>query len=370
MFEAIDVTTCDILYIDSQIQKNLRDKITSIPDLERDLECMLWILANNDSSTEQIKAKYEADILRKRIKDLEGGFELALYLFRTCNLIAEYRQLLQDTKQNSFVFCATSISSEKITRKKQVIFDFLRIAQEYIDLENFSLKPHVTCKNCMSSNFKATEEEGIYVCEKCGMQIETGEGGPSFKDTDRVNMAARYTYSTRGHFIDAMNRLEGKENTTIPPEIFNILKTEIKNHQILQSEIEKALLYQFMNEQKLGAFYENINYIHASITHISPPDIAVFRSELIEMNDQIDEVYQDIKDPDRINTQNVDFKLYKLLQLVGYKCKREDFFFLRTFSKEREHHDKWREIIEELDEKYPHAKTSKGLKRWRYIGTF
>ena len=87
------------------------------------------------------------------------------------------------------------------------------------------------------------------------------------------------------------------------------------------------------------------------------------------MFDQTEEAYKEVKDFDRMNSLNVNWKLYKLLQLLDYPCKKDDFFCLKTPTKQGEHEEKWEEMIYLLQEKYPDAKTSKGKKRWRYIQT-
>jgi hypothetical protein len=367
--QKIDVSSCDILFVDSQIQAKLRQKMSSIEELQNDLGTLLWILNNVDNESEKIRAEYEVNVMRRRIKDIEGGFELAQYLIKTSALLAEYRKILKETR-SSFVMKENVVSYEKTMKKQQIIFDYLRIARNYIDLDNFNHKPQLLCQVCLSNNFVPTEDESIYVCEICGCQIILGEEGPSFKDTDRVNMAPRYTYTTRGHFIDCMNHFEGKENVIIEQSILNILSEEMRKHSLTSETARKDQIYNFMTDLRLGAYYENINNIFAQLTNTPPPDISQYRAELIEMNDQIDEIYKDLKEPERVNAQNVEFKLYKLLQLVGYPCRREDFFFLRTFTKEREHHEKWRELVAELQMRYPKIKASTGKSRWRYIGTF
>ena len=119
----------------------------------------------------------------------------------------------------------------------------------------------------------------------------------------------------------------------------------------------------------MSDYYADINLIYFMITGVNPPDITSYRGELLEMHDQLEEAYQEVKDDDRMNSLNVNWKLYKLLQLLDYLCKKDDFFCLKTPAKQGEHEQKWSDMIEYLQHKYPTAITSFGKKRWRHIRT-
>ena len=124
-----------------------------------------------------------------------------------------------------------------------------------------------------------------------------------------------------------------------------------------------------MTEKKLSDYYADINLIYFKITTKNPPDITEYRTELLEMHDQLEEAYMEVKDEERLNSLNVNWKLYKLLQLLGYECKKDDFFCLKTPTKQGEHEQKWFDMIEYLKKKYPNAVTSYGAKRWRHVRT-
>jgi len=113
--------------------------------------------------------------------------------------------------------------------------------------------------------------------------------------------------------------------------------------------------------------YADINLIHFLITGEKPPDITRYRNELFEYIDQVDEAYEKVKDPIKINSLNVNWKLYKLLQILDYPCRRDDFFCLKTPSKQKEHEETWYNMIEYLSKKYPGARTPNGKPRWRHI---
>jgi hypothetical protein len=372
IMDKIDIHSCDILYIDNLIKTKIRSKIRSLPELQKDLITLQWVICNSSENVDKIQAKTESDILRRSIQDIEGGFELSLYLLKTTDLLLEYRKLSTETTDNSFVKIkkeTTTENVEKNIRKNQIVLEFIRIAKNYIDLENFQQNPKkIVCDQCHNSSFVQTTEETILVC-KCGNQIEIIDDSPSFKDSERVNMSSRYTYTCRGHFNEAMNRFEGKQKTEIDSSVIQILKNEMYLHGLTEKTVTKDHIYMFLSEKKLNEYYADINLIYFLITEINPPDITEYRTELLEMLDQTEEAYREVKEFDRMNSLNVNWKLYKLLQLLDFPCKKDDFFCLKTPTKQGEHEEKWRDMVDYLSHKYPNTMTSKGKRRWRHIRT-
>ncbi|HMP28149.1 MAG TPA: hypothetical protein PKD85_01030 [Saprospiraceae bacterium] len=370
--EKIDTSVYDILYIDEQIKALLKSRVSTLDDMQKNLSQLLWIVSNGIDNVDKINAKTETAILRRTIKDVEGGFDLGLYLLKTTDLLNEYKELVAQTRSVSFVQIKAPKDDEKNHKKAEIKATFLRIAKDYIPLENFVQKPSsARCEFCHGQDFQQGEIEHVLICNKCGVQMEILDDAPTFKDSERVNMSARYTYTCKGHFIEAMNRFEGKQNTEIPISVIEILKTELALHGLNvkynKNNITKDHIYMFLREKSLSEYYADINLIYFLITEINPPDITEYRSELLEMLEQLEEAYKSVKESTRTNSLNVNWKLYKLLQLIDYPCQKDDFFCLKTPTKEGEHEEKWYEMIEYLKSRYPDYKTSKGRPRWRHI---
>lgn len=353
----------DILHIDAHIRDMLRKKISTIPELQKDLKTLAWIVNNSDDPLDRIQAKTDISILRRRIQDIENSFEYGFYILRTRDILEEYIEIHSKTKSRSFVSIGTVVDEKSIARKNSLIANYIRIAREYVEIDTFVSRSSKLVCTCGSTEFEQDLDEAIYTCKGCGNTLELLDDSPTYKDTDRVNMASRYQYTCRGHFIEAMNKYEGKQNTTIPAGVISLLKREMKNHNLTTETTAKDHLYMFLSEKKLSAHYEDINLIYFIITEIEPPNITEYRSRLLELFDQQEEAYTEVKDPERTNSLNVNYKLYKLLQLIGYPCQKDDFYILRTRTKLEEHDEKWREIIEILRKKYPDQKV------WRFIGT-
>lgn len=367
--EKLNMETSDITFIDSQIKERLSSKIETISELQEELLRMEWIEANGIDELDKSNARLQTIDIRKKIQDIELGAELGLYMFRSSQLIESYKELEGQLKKNSFVIRATR-DEGKIKAINQIKLEYLRIAKEYIDIESFKQKPQkLVCNSCKSDDLSPSENDSSILTCKCGNVIEILDDAPSFKDSERVNMASRYTYTCKGHFIEAMNRFEGKQNVEIKPEVISTLKKQIMLHKLTKDTATKDHIYMFLSENKFSDYYADINLIYFMITNVNPPDITEYRNELLEMHDQIEEAYNEVKDKERLNSLNVNWKLYKLLQIIDYPCKKDDFFCLKTPAKQGEHEQKWHDMIEYLKTKYPSALTSKGKKRWRHMKT-
>ncbi len=85
--EKLQTENSDILYINEQIKKKLMVKISTLDEMKQDLSALLWILNNSNSPLDKIQANKERDILRRRMQDLEGGFEYALYILKTNDML-------------------------------------------------------------------------------------------------------------------------------------------------------------------------------------------------------------------------------------------------------------------------------------------
>jgi len=94
--------------------------------------------------------------------------------------------------------------------------------------------------------------------------------------------------------------------------------------------------------------YEDVTLIYCEMTGTTPPDISFMEADLFHDFDDIDQVYERVKPPGRVNFLNGQFVLFKLLQKRKYPCHEEDFCILRTREKMLEHDQIWRKICQEL----------------------
>ena len=352
----IDLDEYTISHVHQQISVLFKDKQKKLGSIRNEFDRALWIAKNGVHETDQKIAHKKIVTLRRQIRDLEGSFEYALYLVKIYGIVQEYTKIASELNKTSFLGPRKNTS---LIHKKNIadalVDEYLRTAREYVQIKNYiQNSKKLTCLSCNENKFQQTNEIN-YCCLGCGEVQEIIDVTPTFRDSNRINMCSRYTYTRKGHFIDAMKRFQGRQNTTIDPSVYKILRNEIKAHGLTYESATMEHLYEFLESNRLSKHYGDINLIYSVITGNPAPDISEYEAELLEMFDETEEAYEKVKDPGRINSLNVNFKLFKLLQRIGYPCKRDDFYILKTAVKWIEHENKWDEI--------------RILKGWNYIPT-
>lgn len=373
--EPISVQDYDILNIDNQIRIKITSDMDDIHLLKQDMTRLVWILENCNSLCEQNIATNHIVILKKQIIDIERGSPLLLYLSRTSNIVERYKQIDSVLRPRSFT---KKIVADPllVNEKNELVFAFLRIARDYINIKQYSYQSskYICNKNgCKNTEF-IVEEDDKMVCKQCSNIVYCLDEGASYKDSDRVNMTNRYKYSCEGHFIEAMDCYEGVHTFEGAPIVKNFILSELRLIDSGNVDVPKDDIHRILTENKMSENYKHINLLHSLITGKPCPCITMYRDEILDMNKYIEEGSICIKDDkdnesERINSINVYFKLYKCLQIVDFPCNSNDFYFLKTGDKRKEHEEFWKNLIAWLSAKYPQATTSNGKKRWRYIKT-
>lgn len=352
---SIDVTNKSIFDVDIFIRDFLDREISSIPTIQKDIVKLLLIAEKGINDRDKKTAQEQADILKRRIKDLEGTFRYALYICKTECLLEEYR-VLNKKRDISFT---TAISQEMWTiihRQNEIEEQYYNIASEYVEIEGFEKKLNrMCCPHCHGIDiYQTIDYNGMIVCENCGYEMTAFDNAPSYKDSGRCNMSSKYTYTRKGHFIDAIKRFQGKQ-TTDKKKINNavsVVKKEIENLGIAFANVSADLIHTILSEKGLSNQYDNANLIFHRVTGKKCPDIEKYYKQLVEDFERLEPVLEEVKDSERTNSLNVNYKLYKLLQRQGYDCKKTDFHILKTKAKEEEHDEVMNKAFERLGWKW------------------
>lgn len=354
--KVIDAINYNIFHIDSAIKEHLLQQKLWLPYLEKELSD----LKNSASS----KDKQRTAELRKKIKDIETNFDHYLYILNTEKILQDYKEIVSSQNARSFVCLDKDAAEDEILKRDDIINRYLLVARNYVEITNF-VQPlkRMCCPNCKNTDMRRSNEEDTYFrCTVCAVEVQIVDDTISFKDIDRVNMCARYTYSRKGHFIDAIKKHQGKQN--VDPEIMqnivNILTKEMVFHNTDASTVQKRHLHMFLSEKGLNSYYDDINLIYHIITGKPCADISAYENQLLEDFDEQENVLDKVaaldENDQRVNSLNVYYKLYKLLQRLGYKCFKDDFYILKTKCKEDEHDEKMRKVWQILG--------------WKWIETF
>ncbi len=337
--------------IDKMIKENLRQKIRNKPIYEQELEKCISIVSGEIPGN-KLKAIQKLKELRIIIQDIENRSELLLYMIKTEKMLLEYKKLISSASARSFINSGLVDNDEKLGELKQ---KFLAVAVEYISISNLkSLITKLRCDDCVTSDIVQSEQDKLmFICTKCFKIIELLDETPSFHDTKRMNMSGKYTYSREGHFLDAIKCFQGKQNIDIKEldKAISKLKSIMEFHGLTPDMVTKDQLYMFLEENEMAAHYDNIFIIHHIITGRPCADISEYEQDIMEefrlQEKALAQTTLNDENDTRVNSINVYYKLYKLLQRKGCSYNKGDFYMLKTDTKEKEHDAKMRSAWED-----------------------
>lgn len=349
----------NILSIDVKIQQSFQDEKDKLPEYEEKLQELI-------EYTKKPKIQYRVrNNLEKSCKELEEQIDSIkselrwnFYIAETAELISEYKNILKTPMKISFVGKPAKNDKEK----KRIITSYLKIASNYTSDIEFSTppkKPKITCDYCSNKKDFEIVDGNIYICSECSSQQVVMKHTSSFKDSDRVNISAKYTYARNIHFRDCMNQYQGKQNSTIEQKVYDQLEEQFEKHHLLVDSPRKELRFKNITKEHIHIFlkslkhtkhYENVNLIHYNLTGIKPDDISHLEDQLLIDFDNLTELYdQRFKHLTRKNFINTQYVLYQLLRSHRHPCKKEDFTILKTVDRELFHEEICRELFCQLN---------------------
>lgn len=336
----------DILSIDANICKNFQDekeKLVEYKDKLSNIERTLTLEnINNRIRNTLERSKQE---LTEHINDIESDRSHNFYIVESAILLEEYKEILSAPMKVNFI--GKQIGNDK--EKQRVIFEYLEVAQKYVDIEieRLNRKQKIVCYNCPNKKEFDIVDGNIYICMRCSAQQVILKHISSYKDIDRVNISSKYMYDRKVHFRDCINQYQGKQNSTIHQDIYNSLEDQFERHHLLIdspdknvrfSRITKEHISMFLKELNYTKHYENINLIYYNFTGVRPDDISYLEDELLSDFDKLTELYDVLfKHIDRKNFINTQYVLFQLLRRHKHQCSKEDFTILKTIDRKSFH---------------------------------
>lgn len=350
----------DILDIDCKIHNMFTKELQSVDVYKTRYEEIKNILSSKDlKSRMKIKLEKESRELEEKINNIESCNRLHYYISETGDLIQKYKECIKKPLKISFMGTSKTDDSEKL----EIVRQYLEIASKYYEI-NVKIpvkKFKYVCDNCDNKK-DFIFDETYYICVKCSSQQEKDDFIASYKDVDRVNITAKYSYDRRVHFRDCINQYQGKENCTIHTKVYEQLEDAFESHHLLVGDkntpkairfkkITKDHVLMFLKELSYSKHYENVNLIHYTMTDKKPDDISHLEDKLIMDFDKLADTYDKYckNNVDRVNFISTQYVLYQLLQRHKHPCKREDFVILKTIDGKNFHDEICQELFNILN---------------------
>lgn len=352
------ITELDVLSIDNRIQKKIEIERQKLDEYQEQLSTIKETLKLKDLSLRVTNSlQNQEKILSEKIAKIENDTELNLYIAKTDYFIQEYKRLLKVPVKMSFMGKPVKDDSDK----QNIIQQYLTVAIPYIDDEihiEHKQNNKTNCPDCGGTEFEI-EDGNVYICTECFTQQIYSNSTSSYNDTERVNVTSKYLYERKVHFRDCLKQYQGKQNCTIPQEVYDGLEEQFRLHHLLVGDENTPRKERFKNITKLHIMtflknplgytkhYENVHLIHYMFTGIKPVNLSHLEGVLLDDFDILAEKYTE-KDISRKNFINTHYVLYQLLRRHKFPCKPYDFPELKTPDRKCFHDEICRELFEEL----------------------
>jgi hypothetical protein len=346
----------DIIGIDNKIQLFFENELNRLSEYkERLRELEKTFTSGNLSARGKTEIEKSITELRELIMRIERREDFNFYLIESAEILEKFRQKLKTPIKLSFTGKPKGEDKEKL----ELVQKYLDIAQKYYKIETKQTEKRFkfSCDSCPNKKDFVTEENA-YICLECGSQQEILHHTTSYKDSDRVNISAKYTYDRKVHFRDCINQYQGKQNCSIEQKVYDGLEDAFERHHLLVgdktekrevrfSKITKEHVLMFLKELGFPKHYENVTLIHYNMTGKKPDDISYLEDKLLVDFDILVETYdKHFKNKvDRVNFISTQYVLFQLLQRYKHACKKEDFIILKTMDRKSFHDTICRELF-------------------------
>lgn len=209
------------------------------------------------------------------------------------------------------------------SKKDKIIYDFYKICKNFCNLKY--IKPYIykkRCINCESMDFE--NKKNLYICRNCGLEENIHINTIDFtEDNKQINDKDKET------FTKALLKFQGKNNEDIPEYVLNKIYNYCDNYDIKYDDVKKQDMYTILQQLGFPNYYEDINLILFKFNKTPLPDLSKYEEKL-KINYMLGEnVYEKIK-IDRKSSLNIQYLLFKHLELLEYPCTKDEFKIIET----------------------------------------
>lgn len=267
-----------------------------------------------------------------RPTDDNVGLKYGFYIVR----VYEFLQSLKPIESKNILDLFKQDINVKVSLEKLV--DYISVAREYIKITLLQ-KQNIVCPSC-DTMLIVEKVEGELICEECGFVYDTRL--PGLKDIESINTCRSY-YSLKANLLRAISKFEGKQTSMSKDDMASI-RNELHRRQINVHLLKTEHLLSLLKDLKLEKYYDEVYSLLPILSQKTRQSIHQYIPQILKLHDELEHAYTFVKNPTRINSLNVYFKLYKLLKLCDKNLDVSDLCTLKTEQKFEEHEEKWKEI--------------------------
>ena len=278
--------------------------------------------------------------------------EMSEYIIQCMPYLEMYTDELKKEVNTDNVFnCKETVGLQR----KDIFNDYL-IDVEKLNIDRPIEKKREVCPMCPESNVFHFADTSDLVCDNCGMILATliSEELTYREEQETSEKIVNYSYKRENHFNEWLSQFQAQETTTIPPEVIEQLRNELKKIKVkVLDEITHARVRTLLKKLKLNKFYEHVPYITNIISGVKPPSMPQELEERLRiMFKDIQKPFDDNCPPERKNFLSYSYVLYKFCELLSEDKYLKYFPLLKSKEKLYQQDVIWKKICEVLHWEY------------------
>ena len=274
--------------------------------------------------------------------------EMSDYIIKCMPYMTQYTDDVGEEINTDNVF---NVKETVGLKRKDIFTDYL------IDVEKQNIsrpreRTMETCQTCPDSNIIHIHDTSDLVCDGCGVVVAAliSEELTYKEEQETSEKVVNYSYKRENHFNEWLSQFQAQEMTTIPPEVIEQLRAELKKIKIKNLEdITHAKVRGLLKKLRLNKYYEHVPYITNILSGIKPPNMPQELEEYLRI------MFKDIQKPfdencptERKNFLSYSYVLYKFCELLGEDEYLQYFPLLKSKEKLYQQDVIWKKICHDL----------------------
>ena len=258
---------------------------------------------------------------------------------------------VHDTDDNTNTDNVFNVKETVGLQRKDIFTDYL-VEVEKKNIQRPIVKTADRCTNCEDSNLLHFRDTSDLVCEGCGSIIATliSEELTYREEQETSEKIINYSYKRENHFNEWLSQFQAQETTTIPPEVMEQLRSELKKMKTKKVEdITHAKVRGLLKKLRLNKYYEHVPYITNILSGIKPPNMPQELEEYLRiMFKDIQRPFDDNCPTERKNFLSYSYVLYKFCELLSEDQYLQYFPLLKSKEKLYQQDVIWKKICHDL----------------------
>jgi hypothetical protein len=164
------------------------------------------------------------------------------------------------------------------------------------------------------------QELSEYKCTSCGrLKYMIGSLLDISQSNNTSVIKSKYgSYDPGKHCRFWINRIQAKELFNISSSCIETIKKCLKRDNITNLKFLKCVqIRNYLKENKMSEYNDHVPYIRRLINNVFPPQLTYEESlELYNYFDQVNNIYDSIKDNNKTNTIYYPYIIYKILEAI------------------------------------------------------